>query len=82
MTDPTTARVIWASADLLVVSDGVETGRPTFAAPRHIHRLSGPMPDILSELAARTELPRRTVAQILVQSDRLYWEKDNPSAFV
>lgn len=40
------------------------------------------MPDILSELAARTNLPRKIVAQILIQSDRLDWAKDNPTAFV
>lgn len=82
MPDPATARVTWASAELIVARDGVETGKATFAAPRHIGGFSGPMPDILSELAARTELPRGIVAQILVRSDRLHWAKDNPSAFV
>jgi type III restriction enzyme len=82
MPDPATARVTWASAELIVARDGVETGKATFAAPRHIGGFSGPMPDILSELAARTELPRGIVAQILARSDRLHWAKDNPSAFV
>jgi len=82
MPDPHTARVTWASAELLIARDGVETGKATFAAPRHIGGFTGPMPDILSELAARTELPRRIVAQILVQSGRLHWAKGNPSAFV
>ena len=82
MPDPATARVTWASAELIIARDGVETGKATFAAPRHIGGFSGPMPDILSELAARTELPRLIVAQILVRSDRLRWAKDNPSAFV
>lgn len=82
MPDPATARVTWASAELIVARDGVETGKATFAAPRRIGGFSGPMPDILSELAARTELPRGIVAQILVRSDRLHWAKDNPAAFV
>lgn len=82
MPDPASARVTWASAALIIARDGVETGKVTTAAPKHIGGFSGPMPDILSELAARTELPRQVVAQILVRSDRLHWAKDNPSAFV
>lgn len=82
MPDPATARVTWASAELIIARDGVETGRARFAAPRYIGGFAGPMPDILSELSTRTELPRRIIAQILVQSGRLNWAKDNPSAFV
>ncbi|MBY0382487.1 MAG: DEAD/DEAH box helicase family protein [Xanthobacteraceae bacterium] len=82
MPDPATARVTWASAELIIARDGVDTKKGTIAAPRHIGGFTGPMPDILSELAARTNLPRKNVAQILVQSDRLQWAKDNPSAFV
>lgn len=82
MPDPATARVTWASAELIIARDGVDTKKGTIAAPRHIGGFSGPMPDILSELAGRTGLPRKIVAQILVRSDRLHWAKDNPSAFV
>lgn len=82
MPDPATARVTWASAELIIARDGVDTKKGAIAAPRHIGGFAGPMPDILSELAARTNLPRKIVAQILVQSDRLRWAKDNPSAFV
>lgn len=82
MPDPATARVTWASAELIIARDGVETGKARIGQAKHIGGFSGPMPDILSELAARTELPRRVVAQILVKSERLHWAKDNPSAFV
>ena len=82
MPDPAVARVTWASAELIIARDGVETGKKSIAAPRKIGSFAGPMPDILSELAARTELPRALVAQILVRSDRLQWVRDNPSAFV
>lgn len=82
MPDPAVARVTWASAELIIARDGVETGKKTIAPPRKIGSFAGPMPDILSELAARTELPRALVAQILVRSDRLHWARDNPSAFV
>ena len=82
MPDPATARVTWASAELIIARDGVDTKKGAIAAPRHIGGFSGPMPDILSELAARTNLPRKIVAQILVKSDRLNWAKTNPSAFV
>lgn len=82
MPDPATARVTWASAELIVARDGVETGKKSTAPPRKIASFHGPMPDILSELAARTELPRSVTAQILVKSDRLHWAKENPSAFV
>jgi type III restriction enzyme len=82
MPDPATARVTWASAELLIARDGVDTGRVTYAAPKHIGGFAGPMPDILSELAARTDLPRGIVAKILVQADRLGWANDNPAAFV
>jgi type III restriction enzyme len=82
MPDPATARVTWASAELIIARDGVDTKKGAIAAPRHIGAFAGPMPDILSELAARTNLPRKIVAQILTQSDRLRWAKDNPSAFV
>ena len=80
--DPATARVTWASAELLIARDGVDTGRVTYAAPKQIGGFAGPMPDILSELAARTDLPRGIVAKILVQADRLSWAKNNPAAFV
>ncbi|WP_300974473.1 DEAD/DEAH box helicase family protein [Sphingomonas sp. LHG3406-1] len=82
MPDPAVARVTWASAELIVARDGVETGKKTTAPPRKIGTFTGPMPDILSELAARTDLPRSVIARILVQADRLQWAKDNPSAFV
>jgi type III restriction enzyme len=82
MPDPATARVTWASAELIIARDGVETSKARIGEARRIGGHAGPMPDILSELAARTELPRRVVAQILVQSERLHWAKDNPSAFV
>lgn len=82
MPDPATARVTWASAELIIARDGVDTKKGTIAAPRHIGGFAGPMPDILSELAGRTNLPRKIVAQILIQSDRLDWAKNNPSAFV
>lgn len=82
MPDPAVARVTWASAELIIARDGVETGKKTTSAPRKIGGFVGPMPDILSELAARTELPRGIVAKILVQSDRLHWAQENPSAFV
>lgn len=82
MPDPATARVTWASAELIIARDGVETGKARIGQAKHIGGFSGPMPDILSELAARTELPRRVVAQILVRSERLHWAKDNPSAYV
>lgn len=82
MPDPATARVSWASAELIIARYGVDTKKGLIATPRHIGGFSGPMPDILSELAIRTNLPRKIVAQILVKSDRLHWAKDNPSAFV
>jgi type III restriction enzyme len=82
MPDPATARVTWASAELLIARDGVDTGKVSYAAPKHIGGFAGPIPDILSELAARTDLPRGIVAKILVQADRLDWAKDNPAAFV
>ncbi len=84
MPDPATARVTWASAELIVARDGVDTdtGKGTIAAARHIGGFAGPMPDILSELAGRTNLPRKIVARILVRSDRLHWAGNNPSAFV
>lgn len=82
MPDPATARVTWASAELIIARDGVDTKKGSIAGPRHIGGFTGPMPDILSELAARTNLPRKVVAEILVQSDRLDWAKESPSAFV
>jgi type III restriction enzyme len=82
MPDPATARVTWASAELIIARDGVQTGKKLTSAPRKIGGFTGPMPDILSELAARTDLPRAIVAQILVKSERLHWAKENPSAFV
>lgn len=82
MPDPKVARVTWASAELIIARDGVETGQQRTAPPRRIGGFAGPMPDILSELAARTELPRALVAQILVKSERLHWASDNPSSFV
>ncbi|AIT07358.1 hypothetical protein MC45_14350 [Sphingomonas taxi] len=82
MPDPATARVTWASAELIIARDGVGTKKGAVAAPRHIEHFAGPLPDILSEISTRVGLPRKIVAQILVRSDRLLWAKTNPSAFV
>ena len=82
MPGPATATVTWANAELIVARDSVGTKMGTTTGPRHIGGFVGPLPDILSELATRTNLPRKVVAQILQQSGRLDWAKDNPSAFV
>ena len=75
------AHIDVAKADVRIDRGGVDTHNVTTAAAAAIDD-SGPLPDILTELERRTGLTRKSLARILIDSDRLDDFKANPARFV
>lgn len=82
MPAPGEARITFELADLLVGREGVTADRRRTSDPRRLKGARLPVPDLLAELVARTELPRRVLAQILIRSGRLDEVGENPAAFL
>lgn len=82
MPRPGTARITFTRADLIVAREGVSADVQETSAPRKLERAKLPVPDLLTELMNRTDLPRRVLAQILVQSGRLEEATTSPTAFM
>ena len=74
-------RLQWRKADIAIGQGGVaaeEVGTATVALDEEQVEL----PDILTELQDRTQLTRRTIARILLDSGRLEDFKRNPQEFI
>ena len=82
MPRPGEARVTFELADMLIGREGVTGEKRSTSAPQRLVTAKLDLPDLLGELQNRTELPRRVIAEILVQSGRLEDATINPSAFV
>lgn len=82
MPRPGEARVTFELADMLIGREGVTGDRRATSAPQRLVTTKLDLPDLLGELQNRTELPRKVIADILVQSSRLEDATINPSAFV
>lgn len=82
MPAPGEARITFELADVLVGREGVTADRRRASEPRRLKGARLPVPDLLAELVARTELPRRVLAQILIRSGRLDDAGENPAAFL
>lgn len=82
MPRPGEARVTFELADMLIGREGVTGEKRSMSAPQRLATAKLDLPDLLGELQNRTELPRKVIADILVQSGRLEDATINPSAFV
>lgn len=82
MPPPGEARVTFELADMLIGREGVTGEKRSMSAPQRLATSKLDLPDLLGELQNRTELPRKVIADILVQSGRLEDATINPSAFV
>jgi type III restriction enzyme len=82
MPSPGEARVTFERADVHIGREGVLADRKSTSVPRKLAQTRLDVPDLLGELQNRTELPRKVLAQILVQSGRLSDASRNPAAFI
>lgn len=69
-------------ADLLISKGGVEAAPTTVSAPMALDEAGTPLPDILGVLQDRTQLTRRSIARILIESGRLDDFGRNPQKFI
>jgi type III restriction enzyme len=82
MPRPGEARVTFELAEMLIGREGVTSEKIGTSQPQRLAATPLDVPDLLGELQNRTELPRKVLADILVQSGRLSDAAVNPSAFV
>lgn len=82
MPAPGEARITFELANVLVGREGVSAERTATSVPRRLAHAKLDVPDLLGELQNRTDLPRKVLAQILIQSGRLDEASINPAAFV
>ncbi len=82
MPRPGEARVTFELAEMLIGREGVTSEKVSTSIPQRLASARLEVPDLLGELQSRTELPRKVLADILVQSGRLAEASVNPSAFV
>jgi type III restriction enzyme len=82
MPRPGSARITFTRADLILGREGVTAEKREESIPRKLERAKLPVPDLLTELMNRTDLPRRVLAQILIQSGRLGEAATSPTAFM
>ncbi|MDO5505143.1 MAG: DEAD/DEAH box helicase family protein [Pseudoxanthomonas suwonensis] len=76
------ARLQWRKAGLAIGQAGVEATEKKGASIVTLDETHIDLPDILTELQDRTQLTRRTIQRILVESRRLDDFKRNPQLFI
>ena len=75
-------RIQWRKADLAIGKSGVEATETNGAGTVVLSEEDIELPDILTELQDRTQLTRRSICQILIESGRLNDFKRNPQEFI
>lgn len=75
-------RLQWRKADIAIGKAGVEATEREGAATIVLDETDITLPDVLTDLQDRTQLTRRTIAQILVDSGRLSDFKRNPQKYI
>lgn len=78
----TKARLQWRKADIAIGRAGVEATERDGAATVVLDEADIELPDLLTDLQDRTQLTRRTITRILVDSGRLDDFKRNPQQFI
>jgi len=76
------ARLQWRKADIAIGKAGVAATETSMAQPVVLYEQDIELPDLLTDLQDRTQLTRRTITRILVDSDRLEDFKRNPQQFI
>ena len=75
-------RLQWRKADIAIGQSGVEATEIAGAATVVLDETDIELPDLLTELQDRTQLTRRSIHRILVESQRLNDFKRNPQQFI
>jgi type III restriction enzyme len=75
-------RLQWRKADLAIGRAGVDTKETATSAPVTLDEGDIDLPDILTDLQDKTQLTRRSIYRILVESERLDDFKRNPQQFI
>jgi type III restriction enzyme len=75
-------RLQWRKADLAIGRSGVDTKETVASAPITLDEGDIELPDILTDLQDKTQLTRRSIHRILVESGRLDDFKRNPQQFI
>ncbi|HVN96343.1 MAG TPA: DEAD/DEAH box helicase family protein [Syntrophorhabdaceae bacterium] len=75
-------RLQWRKADIAIGKAGIEATERAGAATVVLDEEDIQLPDLLTDLQDRTQLTRRTIAHILVESGRLNDFKSNPQQFI
>jgi type III restriction enzyme len=75
-------RLQWRKADIAIGKAGVEATEREGAATIVLDETDIELPDLLTDLQDRTQLTRRTIHRVLVESDRLEDFKRNPQQFI
>lgn len=78
----TRARLQWRKADIAIDASGVEATETEDAGAIAIDEGEVELPDLLTELQDRTQLTRRTIAKVLIESGRLDEFPLNPQRFI
>ena len=75
-------RLQWRTADFAIGRAGVEVNMVQESMPVYLAENDIPLPDMLTDLQNKTQLTRRTIARILIESGRLNDFKRNPQQFI
>ena len=75
-------RLQWRKADIAIGHSGIEATEREVAGPVTLDEGNVVLPDILTELQNQTQLTRRSIQRILVDSGRLDEFKRNPQRFI
>ena len=78
----TKTRLQWRKADLAIGRSGVDAKGTATSAPATLDEGDIELPDILTDLQDKTQLTRRSIHRILVDSGRLDDFKRNPQQFI
>ncbi len=76
------SRLQWRKADLAIGKAGIDAIEKEQAMPVALQEADVQLPDVLTELQDRTQLTRRTICRVLIDSERLADLKRNPQEFV
>ena len=75
-------RLQWRKANLAIGRSGVDTKETATSVPVTLDEGDIEIPDILTDLQDRTQLTRRSICRILLESERLDDFKRNPQRFI
>lgn len=78
----TKTRLQWRKADLAIGRAGVAANETGASAPIVLEEKDIELPDLLTDLQDKTQLTRKSIARILIESERLDDFKRNPQQFI